>query len=137
MNARGTNSPHRSTWGSTTTGMNWTAWNSVRANALLNRPRATPSTALAMAMRMTRPGATEGEQPERHGRGDGGLDRGRDAEGDPVREQQVQLAHGRGEQPLQGAGGALPQHRDAGDQEHDHEGEDPEHDQTNRVERVP
>ncbi len=36
--------------------MNCTAWNSVRAKALHNRPSPTPSTALMIAMRNTSPG---------------------------------------------------------------------------------
>ena len=50
----GTRSPQRKNCGSTITGMNCTAWNSVRANALASSPRATPSTASATAMRTTR-----------------------------------------------------------------------------------
>ena len=53
--SRGTNSPHSSSCGTTTTGMNCTAWNSVRAKALQNRPSATPSTALTTAIRTTSP----------------------------------------------------------------------------------
>lgn len=34
-------------------GMNWTAWNSVRANALTNSPSAMPSSALPMASSAT------------------------------------------------------------------------------------
>ncbi len=45
--------PHNSSCGMTITGMNCTAWNSVRANALHNRPRATPRTAFSTAMRIT------------------------------------------------------------------------------------
>ena len=36
--SRGTKSPHSSSWGRTKAGMNWTAWNSVEAKALRNRP---------------------------------------------------------------------------------------------------
>jgi hypothetical protein len=49
----GTSKPHRKTWGSTITGMNCTAWNSVRANALASSPSATPSTASTTAMSTT------------------------------------------------------------------------------------
>ena len=35
--------------------MNWTAWNSVEANALTNSPSAMPSTALAIARTTTSP----------------------------------------------------------------------------------
>ncbi len=37
----------------TSTGMNCTAWNSVRANALHNSPRETPSTATSTAVTST------------------------------------------------------------------------------------
>jgi hypothetical protein len=36
--------------------MNWTAWNSLVANALRKRPRATPSSAFATASATTRAG---------------------------------------------------------------------------------
>src|SRR5262249_28323421 len=45
ISSRGWNSPHSSSWGSTTTGISWMAWNSVLANALASRPRPTPSSA--------------------------------------------------------------------------------------------
>ncbi|GAB3335898.1 hypothetical protein GCM10027452_09310 [Micromonospora halotolerans] len=55
ISPRGTNSPQSSSWGATTTGMNCTAWNSVRAKALQNRPSATASTALIAAIMITSP----------------------------------------------------------------------------------
>jgi hypothetical protein len=57
-----------------------------------------------------------------------------EAEGEAVATEQVGLARRCGQQPLEGAGRALAQHRDAGHQEHDDEGEDPQHDQSDRVE---
>ena len=94
--SRATNSPQRSICGRTTTGMNCTAWNSVRANALQNRPSATPSTALAIAIRMTSPTLplVFRSRRVRHPAGDRGLDRGGETERDAVREQQVSLPIG-------------------------------------------
>ncbi len=54
ISSRGTNSPQSSSCGATTTGMNCTAWNSVRAKALQSRPSATASTAFSAAIMMTR-----------------------------------------------------------------------------------
>ena len=56
------------TAGGRTPGMNWTAWNSVRAKALTNRPSAMPSTAFDDgddARAATRAGDVEAEQPTR------------------------------------------------------------------------
>ena len=44
-------SPHSRICGTTTSGMNCTAWNSVVANADISRPRAVPSTASTTANR--------------------------------------------------------------------------------------
>ncbi len=49
--SRGTNSPHTSSCGITTSGMNCTAWNSVVANALTKSPSAHPSTPSTTATR--------------------------------------------------------------------------------------
>lgn len=46
-----------------TSGMNWTAWNSVRAKALHRSPSPTPSTALTMAMPITRSGLPAVSKP--------------------------------------------------------------------------
>ena len=53
MSARATKSPQSRSWGKTSAGMNWTAWNSVVANALTNRPSDIPSRALPIASRTT------------------------------------------------------------------------------------
>ena len=45
--AVGTKNPHRNSWGMMKTGMNWTAWNSLRAKALATRPSAMPTKAPA------------------------------------------------------------------------------------------
>ena len=53
ISSRGTRSPPRRICGITTAGMNWTAWNSVVANALRKRPSAIPRSAFATASRTT------------------------------------------------------------------------------------
>ena len=53
---RGTMIPASSNCGTITTGMNCTAWNSVRAKALASKPNPTPSTALMTAIRITHAG---------------------------------------------------------------------------------
>ena len=66
-----TNSPHSRICGITNAGMNCTAWNSVRANALTSRPSAVPSTASATATTtssQTGPGDVEAEHPDREAR---------------------------------------------------------------------
>jgi hypothetical protein len=52
--SRGTSRPQSRICGSTKAGMNWTAWNSLEANALASSPSAEPSTALRTASAMMR-----------------------------------------------------------------------------------
>jgi len=49
ISSRATKRPQSKIWGRTIAGMNWTAWNSVSAKALTNRPSVLPSTAFATA----------------------------------------------------------------------------------------
>src|SRR5680860_1389705 len=48
--SRATKRPQSSSWGKTIAGMNWTAWNSVRAKALTKRPRDIPSSTALLGM---------------------------------------------------------------------------------------
>ena len=67
--------------------MNCTAWNSVWAKALTNRPSAMPSRAFAIATRTATgqpsPATCQAEQPERDGRGERRLHRRHRAEREP------------------------------------------------------
>ncbi len=51
--SRAMSNPHSSDCGKRKAGMNWTAWNSVRARALRNNPSAMPSKALTIAGEIT------------------------------------------------------------------------------------
>ena len=67
ISSRATKSPQSSSCGKTIAGMNWTAWNSVRAKALTKRPSDIPSSALPTASATTsggRAGDVEAEQAE-------------------------------------------------------------------------
>ena len=113
--------------GSRAAGMNCTAWNSVRANALTNSPSAVPSTASTTATtteQPDRPGDVEAEQPdaERRPRARPARRR-RTPKASGVAAEEVELAHRHREQPLEGAGGALAQRGHAGHQEHHDERE--------------
>lgn len=55
--------PQSSNCGAMTTGMNCTAWNSVRANALHSSPSPTPRIALTMAMANTSAGLPAVSRP--------------------------------------------------------------------------
>ncbi len=73
MSVAATKRPQSSNCGSTIAGMNCTAWNSVVANALTNRPSAIPSVAFADRERddrPLRPGDVQTEQPEGEQRDD-------------------------------------------------------------------
>ena len=50
-------------WGKMSAGMNWTAWNSVRANALTASPSAIPRSAFPIASSADEPGAVSGVRP--------------------------------------------------------------------------
>ena len=62
------------------------------------------------------------------------LERGEQTERDPVARQQVDLGDRQRHQSLERAVGALAQHRDRGDQEHDDEGEQAAHRRPDRLE---
>ena len=64
MSSRSANRPHSSSCGRTTAGMNCTAWNSVRANALTKSPRAMPRSAFRDRQRADEPGAVRGVQAQ-------------------------------------------------------------------------
>ena len=108
-------------------GMNWTAWNSVVAKALTNRPSAVPSTASTTATTpssQTGPLTSSPSRPTLTADRQRRLDRGEQAEGEGVAEQEVELAQRHREQPLEGAAAALAQGGHAGDEEHHDERED-------------
>ena len=121
----------------TTTGMNCTAWNSVRANAEKNSPECHTEYRHqhgdhdhpdGMA------GDVEVEDPEGHGTGERCLRRGGDREGGPVPGEQVEFAERRGQQAFERAGRSFPDHRDRRRDEHQHKRQDAEHDDADLVE---
>ena len=86
--------------------MNWTAWNSVRANPLASRPSAVPEHGVEDGdddQLPQRPGDVEAADVDGERRGDEGLQDRHHAEGQGVAEHEVALAHRRREQPLEGA----------------------------------
>ena len=98
----------------------------MRANALVNSPRAMPRIALPIASAITskvEAGDVEAERSESDRGGDQRLE-GRDGgERDPVTSQQVEFGERHRHQSFERASGALAQHRDRGDEEHRDEGE--------------
>ena len=124
------NSPQSRICGNTNAGMNCTAWNSVRANALARRPSAIPSTALATASTTTshaRAAGVEAEQPERDARDEQRLDARRAARMRcRSRARRSGFASGIVISRSSVPGRALAQHRDRGDEEHRDEREQPE-----------
>ena len=139
MCSRGTNRPQSSSCGKTIAGMNCTAWNSVRANALTNRPSAIPSRAFATASTTTRqlaPGDVQAEHAEGDRRRSAPPARRRPrANAIAVAEQQVELRERHRHQPLERARRALAQHRDRGDEEHVMNGKMPEQRAADALER--
>ena len=139
--SRGTSRPHSSSCGSTTTGMNCTAWNSVRANALTHRPerrcrerrraprpRRRPTSARDVQA-ARRPTAavltTEWPEPRQRAR-TRGVPRRRSR---PCRSGIVM-------QPVERAGGALAQRGHRGHQEHRQQRKDAEQRPTDAIEDV-
>ena len=121
MSSRATNKPQRIICGVTRAGMNCTAWNSVLAKALTNRPSDMPSSALPTASAITRrrrAGNLHVEQAERDSRGDECLHGGHERECQSVAHQQVELGERQGHEALQRSRGSLAQHRDRRDHEH-------------------
>ena len=90
-----TSSPHSRNWGRMNAGMNWTAWNSVRANALVEQAERHPKQRVGDRehdhehRRARRCRGREDEERERPD--DRPLNRGDDREGEPVPGQQVEL----------------------------------------------
>ena len=110
--------------------MNWTAWNSVWANALTKRPNDIPRIAFATASSTISSSAWPVSSPRRPNptmRDDDGLHDRDDGEGDPVAEQQLDLRQRRRQQPLERPRRPLAQHRDRGDEEHADQRKEPEH----------
>ncbi len=138
ISSRATNRPHSRICGITTSGMNCTAWNSVRANAETKSPSAVPRTASAIATRVsiqtgpcTSRSSTRTREPHRERRLDG-----RDQpEREGVAAEEVELAHRHRQQPLERAGRPLPQRGHAGHQEHDDEREQRQQGGAERPER--
>ena len=92
-----TKSPQSSSCGKTSAGMNCTAWNSVRANALNEEPQRHPEQRVARPRARTtserRAGGVEPEQRRSATRGDDGrLHRRDQREREPVAGEQVELA---------------------------------------------
>ena len=115
--------------GSTTAGMNCTAWNSVDANALTKRPSAIPRIAFPIASTTTTqtgPTLWRSSERERDRRDERRLERGHEREGEAVAHEQVELRERQRHQPLERARRPLAQHRDRGDDEHRDEREQAE-----------
>ena len=109
--------------------MNCTAWNSVRANALANRPSVLPSTAFRIARTTISHGEPRDVEPE-HDEGDARRRappaRRRERERAAVAAEQPELRQRQGHQPLERPRRALAQHGDRRDDEHRDEREEPE-----------
>ena len=119
--------------------MNWTAWNSVVANALTDRPSAVPSRASTTATRTRNqvgPSTSRPSTPTVQAETSSAWTIAEQPEGEGVADEEVGLAHGHGEQPLQRSAGPLAQGRDARDEEHHDEREDPEQRRADLVEGV-
>src|SRR3990172_4816840 len=120
ISSRGTMRPQSRICGSTKAGMNCTAWNSVRANALANRPSAMPR--------------IEPEQSERERRDQRRLGRCDKRERERIADEQVAAGKRGGHQALERPGCPLAEHRDRRDDEHRDEREEAEERDAERLE---